>query len=108
MSSSNAILTSSKDISAKNRFTNLLNKHISNYYTVNNKSHTPDENMRNQFVPNTSHSSINLNFANIQTKLKVSEPGDIYEQEADRVAEQIMNSNQKINLLIHLPTTIKK
>ena len=26
----------------------------------------------------------------IQTKLKLSQPGDIYEQEADRVAEQVM------------------
>ena len=26
----------------------------------------------------------------IQTKLKVSQPGDAYEQEADRVAEQVM------------------
>ena len=26
----------------------------------------------------------------IQTKLKVSQPGDVYEQEADRVAEQVM------------------
>jgi len=28
--------------------------------------------------------------AGIQAKLKISEPGDIYEQEADRVAEQVM------------------
>lgn len=33
---------------------------------------------------------INFNFANIQTKLRVSDPGDIYEQEADRIAGQIM------------------
>src|SRR3989304_5445433 len=26
----------------------------------------------------------------LQTKLRVNEPGDIYEQEADRVAEQVM------------------
>src|SRR5262245_39944768 len=26
----------------------------------------------------------------LQTKLKVSEPGDVYEQEADRVAEQVL------------------
>src|SRR6266513_902652 len=26
----------------------------------------------------------------LQTKLKVNEPGDIYEQEADRIAEQVM------------------
>jgi len=28
--------------------------------------------------------------AGIQTKLKINEPGDIYEQEADRVAKQVM------------------
>src|SRR5215813_12743581 len=26
----------------------------------------------------------------LQTKLKVNEPGDIYEQEADRIADQVM------------------
>ena len=35
-------------------------------------------------------SKIQFNFANIQTKLKVSQPNDIYEQEANLVAEQIM------------------
>lgn len=35
---------------------------------------------------------IGFNFAktDIQEKLKVSQPGDVYEQEADRVAEQVM------------------
>jgi hypothetical protein len=35
-------------------------------------------------------SAVHFNFANIQTKLKVSQPDDIYEQEADRVADQVM------------------
>ena len=43
-------------------------------------------------VEDLPHSNVRFNFANIQTKLKVSHPGDIYEQEADRVAEQIINS----------------
>ena len=30
----------------------------------------------------------------IQTKLKINEPGDIYEQEADRVAEQVMRMGE--------------
>jgi len=30
----------------------------------------------------------------IQTKLKINEPGDIYEQEADRVAEQVMRMSE--------------
>jgi hypothetical protein len=33
--------------------------------------------------------NVPFNFANIQTKLKVSQPDDVYEQEADRVAEQV-------------------
>jgi hypothetical protein len=35
-------------------------------------------------------SGVHFNFANIQTKLKVSQPDDIYEQEADRIADQVM------------------
>jgi hypothetical protein len=31
--------------------------------------------------------------AGIQAKLKVGQPGDVYEQEADRIAEQIVNSS---------------
>ena len=33
--------------------------------------------------------------AGIQTKLTVSQPGDIYEQEADRVAEQVMRMSSE-------------
>jgi hypothetical protein len=36
------------------------------------------------------HPGVHFNFANIQTKFKVSQPGDIYEQEANRVAEEVM------------------
>jgi hypothetical protein len=36
------------------------------------------------------HSNVPFNFANIQTKLKVSQPGDEYEQAADRIAEQVI------------------
>lgn len=32
--------------------------------------------------------------ANIQTKLKIDEPGDVYEQEADRVAEQVTRTSE--------------
>ena len=35
-------------------------------------------------------SGVHFNFANIKTKPKVSQPDDIYEQEADRVADQVM------------------
>jgi len=43
-------------------------------------------------------SLINFSFANIQTKLKVSQPRDIYEQEADRIAEQIIKMSPDSNL----------
>ena len=36
----------------------------------------------------------------LQTKLRVNEPGDAYEQEADRVAEQVMRvmpTNRRVN-----------
>ncbi len=45
-------------------------------------------------------SIIRFNFANIQTKLKVSKPGDIYEQEADRVAEKVMCMSSSSNYLL--------
>ena len=44
----------------------------------------------NQSVQRLMSTKIAFNFANIRTKLKVSQPGDVYEQEADRVAEQVM------------------
>ncbi|MGC1931279.1 MAG: hypothetical protein WA667_20095 [Candidatus Nitrosopolaris sp.] len=33
---------------------------------------------------------MNFNFAKIQTKLKISQLGDIYERQADRIVEQIL------------------
>ena len=46
----------------------------------------------NQAVQGRMHSNTEFNFGKIgiQPKLKISQPGDIYEQEADRVAEQVM------------------
>jgi len=53
----------------------------------------------NQYASIPSHSSLSgfnfsnisiLNNSNIQTKLKISQPGDRYEKEADRVADQIL------------------
>ena len=37
-----------------------------------------------------------FSFAHIQTKLKVSEPNDIYEQEADRIAVHVMKINRSV------------
>ena len=46
----------------------------------------------NQAIQKLMRSDIKFDFAKIgiQPKLKVSHPGDVYEQEADRVAERIM------------------
>ena len=41
--------------------------------------------------------NVQFNFGNVQTKLEVSRPENIYEQQADRVAEQIINS-KKVDL----------
>ncbi|HEY7081959.1 MAG TPA: hypothetical protein VH500_19875 [Nitrososphaeraceae archaeon] len=65
-------------------------KQVSNYYTTNNKLHNPNQNIDRNDISNPHYSSINISLSNIQTKLKVSGPGDVYEQEADRIAEQVM------------------
>lgn len=49
-----------------------------------------------RFVRSNNNNAKGCNFAKIeilQPKLKVSQPGDAYEQEADRVAEQVMRSH---------------
>jgi hypothetical protein len=68
----------------------LSNKQVPHYYFVKSILQNSKQRMDNQFVSKPYWSSIDFNFGNIQTKLKVSQPGDIYEQEADRVAEQVM------------------
>jgi hypothetical protein len=52
------------------------------------------QNQDTQFQRKPFRSAINFSFANIQPKLKVSEPGDVYEQEADRVAEKVMEMSR--------------
>ena len=73
-----------------NRFNNLSNTHFSNYVHTNNLLHHNNQKNDSQLVEKHINSNIQFNFANIQTKLKVSQPGDVYEQEADRIAEQVM------------------
>jgi hypothetical protein len=50
--------------------------------------------------------NIAFDFSNvrIQPKLKVSQPGDPYEQEADRVSEQVMRMSTSLDSAIHLGT----
>src|SRR5206468_8104562 len=45
----------------------------------------------NKYLEGSFNSNIKFNFGKLQPKLKVSQPGDPYEQEADRLAEQVMN-----------------
>jgi hypothetical protein len=52
-----------------------------------------------------SKSNIPFNFANIQPKLKVSQPSDPYEQEADRIAEQVMSMSIHSKTDSSLPIT---
>jgi hypothetical protein len=70
-----------------NQLSNLNQNVISNNDINNNET---------QQLPSLSsfHSDVHVhfNFANIQTKLKVNQPGDIYEQEADRMADQVMRT----------------
>jgi hypothetical protein len=61
----------------------LSKKEISNYYD------------NNQSFDKPLNSNINFNFANIQTKLKVSQPGDIYEQEAEKISELVSGISSK-------------
>ena len=67
-----SVITKEKD------FLNLLNKHSLDYHGSNRSSQMPV------------NSNVSFKFADIHTKLKVSQPGDEYEQEADRVAEHIV------------------
>jgi hypothetical protein len=50
----------------------------------------------NQAVQRLMRSNVGFDFAkiDIQPKLKVSQPGDVYEQEADRVAEKVMRMSE--------------
>jgi hypothetical protein len=57
--------------------------------------HNKESNSDDHAKENFPHSNVQFNFANIQTKLKVSQPGDISEQEADRVAELVSRSSVK-------------
>ncbi len=61
------------------------------FYSYNNPSLLYSTLNDNQFSQKSLHSNIHFNFANIQTKLKVSQPGDEYVQEAQRVAHNVMN-----------------
>ena len=45
----------------------------------------------NEYLKGSLNSNIKFSFANIQAKLKVSQPTDPYEQEADRVVEKVMS-----------------
>jgi hypothetical protein len=87
---------------SKNHFNNLANNNnISNYYPqTNNQLQNTNSKTNNQSFKKPFHSNVNFNFANIQTKLKVSQPGDVYEQEADRIAEEVMRMSSILDPII--------
>ena len=78
---------------SKRHFNALSNKQFSSYHLISNNLQNSKQNIDHEFVPRPARSSINFSFANIQTKLKVSQPGDVYEQEADRIADRIMKNS---------------
>ncbi len=45
---------------------------------------------------NLNNISLSYNSASIQTKLTIGKPGDKYEQEADKVSDQVMNMSQSV------------
>ena len=60
----------------------------------------------NQVVQRLMSTNVPFNFAKIgilQPKLKVSQPGDAYEQEADRVAEQVMRMSISDPITSNMP-----
>jgi hypothetical protein len=62
----------------------------------------------NQAPPNLVRSISAFDFTKIgilQPKLKVSKPGDVYEQEADRVAEQVMQMSDLSRLALPMTTS---
>ena len=81
-----------------NKLKNSSNNHFSN-------SHISDREISGQNIHNQSlnhvYSGVNFNFANIQTKSKVSQPDDPLEKEADRVAEQVMRMESSDESQIH-------
>ena len=90
-------------MTSKNRFNNLANN-ISNYYPqINIQLHNSNSKINNQSCKKPSYSNVQFNFANIQTKLKVSQPSDSYEQEADRIAEQVMKMSISDPITSNMP-----
>ena len=76
---------------------------------VINQSSNINQNIisNNAVQPSSFHSGVHFNFANIQTKLKVSQHDDIYEQEANRIAEQVMMQMSPSESLAAVTTTDK-
>jgi Domain of unknown function (DUF4157) len=85
-------------IGLKNKY-HLSNKHQPIYSISGSRQNLENYDQIQRFT----HSNVHFSFANIQTKLiKVSQPGDIYEQEADKIAEQVMHipdSNSETKVL---------
>ena len=82
------------------------------HHHINNLAMTPHDyiihlqrTIGNQAVQRLMRSNIRFNFANIpiKPKLKISQPGDAYEQEADRLAEQVMRMSDSDSITSVVP-----
>src|SRR5688572_24714437 len=88
VSDSSRTLTSPRPSSTHHRINNsVLESHDSIIH--------PQCTIGNQGVQTLIHSGAGFDFGKIgiQTKLKISQPDDIYEQEADKVAEEVMRTS---------------
>jgi hypothetical protein len=83
------------DISKINKVYDISNKrHEFHHNRISNNSFgLLDGSINGVYSNRLSSSRFNFNFANIQTKLKVSHPSDPSEQEADIIADQVVNNN---------------
>lgn len=93
--------------SVNNRFNNLLNFHFD---SLRERGFYQNQKHDNRSQQKSYRSSVKFRFANIQTKLRVSEPGDIYEQEADHVADQVMRKsvNSEVNTIYRKCSSCKE
>ena len=85
------ILSYAEAASKQSKISDIMNvSHDFNNEVTNNQFSLSHSHIRDQLLQKPCRSNMPFNFANIQTKLEVSQPGDIYEQDADRIAEQVM------------------
>ena len=89
-----SLISTSSNLQAKSRCQDNSSQKLSN-----NKLATPNLQTRaklTKYGHNLSKIAISYHQASIQTKLTIGQPGDKYEQEADKVSDQVMNMSQSV------------